>query len=754
MDAKIVSDFARLRVLQAPSAAAAATAEDDAKSVPVPSTSSRSSVGGAMDTLAHDISAALEQDETEKAERRKSVAAASGDLAGEGGEDLCGPLPSSKAPPGSTPSRRRAWRRRCKSTSNLSSLAGGGDGGKGGNAANNSVAGQLTDDSTSSSEDDRTGGATSTTTTTTTTAVVELLSRDRGASSLQMSDSDDDWTPRRGQRNPAAAAAARTASVRAKDHTLRKKRGSNNLAAATAASKEDFIDRLPPPSSSSHSRRHQFLLPAESDSLAENNLSPSVRPSTKRKRKFKRMALDPEPGSSAMTVERTANRKSLPSTLGAPLVLSKRQKIRQKFDYGSGGGLVSTKQRQLSGPPSTSAAITVGKRKRSNREKSVEPDHLSASKAGSSHHHYRPPNNAPLNRKVVPMDGEDDEDMEMDEDEDRRSSSSLSSTEWDEEGDSDNPDSYHNSREADDEQSDWPGYYEGKRGQQASGGPSSASAAAAAASMASAALTDEEESEALSSLFLGGVGGDGDASMAAPMTATAHKAYLARMKRLAECVPGREIRAGARKLRNRQTAFTIKSSSSEQLSRFLQDPSRSEMRLTVLRPADRDKVVQMANLYSLSVRFEGASNHLLVLSKTGRTVRIKEFAVPTGAPAKKTPVEFKRRRRTPPNSPASLLDGAAAAASGATQPPSDLPGLVAAAVAASGTAVQGGEAASSDVSMQPSPEDGIVVGIVEVGGARPSPSSSSSVQNRSESPVMGASEPRVDKTKLSGSLSS
>ena len=43
-----------------------------------------------------------------------------------------------------------------------------------------------------------------------------------------------------------------------------------------------------------------------------------------------------------------------------------------------------------------------------------------------------------------------------------------------------------------------------------------------------------------------------------PMTATARNTYLARMKRLAECVPGREIRAGARKLLHNRSAFTIK----------------------------------------------------------------------------------------------------------------------------------------------------------------------------------------------------
>ena len=127
------------------------------------------------------------------------------------------------------------------------------------------------------------------------------------------------------------------------------------------------------------------------------------------------------------------------------------------------------------------------------------------------------------------------------------------------------------------------------------------------------------------------------------------------MKRLAECVPGREIRAGTRKLHSRpqQTGFTIKSSSSEQLSRFLQDQARSELRLTVLRATDRNKIMHLANLYSLSVRTD-VTTDLLVLTKTGKTVRFQEFAKPGTPPASKAPIEFKKRRKTPESSP--LLD--------------------------------------------------------------------------------------------------
>ncbi len=638
MDPSIVSDFARLRVLQQPAAQQAATVEED------------------METLAKDINTAL--DESSSANPKEA-------LTHDGG-DTSAPAPQIPKPAGTPSSRRRAWRRRCKSTSNLSSLATGSPAGAAGADAAGGRQQQMTDESSTTSEDERhtqvasgsTGGSRG----------YSMLPRigggggDRGTSSLQLTDSDEEeWvSTNRG--------AQRTPSMRAKD--MKKKRGGGG----SDQGNSEFL-----------STRKQ--LPIESDSVTEN-FSPSVRPSTKRKRKFKRMALDPEPGG--------VPGKFLPGSY-----VNKRQRTRQRSDCGG----PTTKQRQLSGPPpSTSASfgITVGKRKRSNREKSVEPENLI--KPNSRHFHFQDDGHR---RKT------NEEHMDMDEDdEDRRSSSSLSSTEWD--ADSDNPESLSNSREADDEQSDWPGYE--KSAASATGGAGGAGGGGRAGA---SAFNDDDED--LSALFLG--------EAALPMTATAHKAYLARMKRLAECVPGREIRAGARRVRARQTAFTIKSSSSEQLSRFLRDPTRSEIRLTVLRAPDRDKVVQMANLYSLSVRLEGAN--LIVLSKTSGTVRLKEFAVPVAAPAK-PPVDFKRRRRTPPNSP-DVLDVCSANSEQVELIPSPL-------------------AASSDVSMQPSPEWLAPEEVEEGGAGRPSPVPP--YQNRSESPVMGASEPKVDKSKISGSLSS
>ncbi len=252
-----------------------------------------------------------------------------------------------------------------------------------------------------------------------------------------------------------------------------------------------------------------------------------------------------------------------------------------------------------------------------------------------------------------------------------------------------------------------------------------------------------------------------------PLTSTARQTYLARMKRLAECVPGREIRAGARKLHNnRQSGFTIKSSSSEQLSRFLQDPSRAELRLTVARQADRSKVIHLANLYSLSVRSDAGSD-LLVLSKTLKTVRLKDFGSPSsssggsGAGAgggcgvgigaacgpsyarqSSSQLEFKRRRRTPPppppGSPPSWgLGGGGGGGSGAG-------GTVAAAMDAVAAAA-----------LMPQPDDDADEDMRAEEGGEVSPLLPP-LLNRSESPVLGAatSTEARDKAKFSGSLSS
>lgn len=75
----------------------------------------------------------------------------------------------------------------------------------------------------------------------------------------------------------------------------------------------------------------------------------------------------------------------------------------------------------------------------------------------------------------------------------------------------------------------------------------------------------------------------------------------------------REIRAGCRRLRDERPSFSITTGANERVARFLQDSGRSELRLC---GAERDKLGQLAALYSLDLWFEGA-NYLL--RKTNRT---------------------------------------------------------------------------------------------------------------------------------------
>jgi hypothetical protein len=95
---------------------------------------------------------------------------------------------------------------------------------------------------------------------------------------------------------------------------------------------------------------------------------------------------------------------------------------------------------------------------------------------------------------------------------------------------------------------------------------------------------------------------------------------------------------------------------SDQVSRFIQDAARTALRLPAVRAEDRNMVLNLASLYSLSWSPEGPS--VLLLTKTGQTVR-PEFAVPGIPPAggprgagqqlrERKPTDIKRQRRTPP----------------------------------------------------------------------------------------------------------
>ncbi|KAK2708239.1 hypothetical protein QYM36_013991 [Artemia franciscana] len=137
--------------------------------------------------------------------------------------------------------------------------------------------------------------------------------------------------------------------------------------------------------------------------------------------------------------------------------------------------------------------------------------------------------------------------------------------------------------------------------------------------------------------------------------AQAMQSERARTK-LKERIPAREMRAGIRRLgEQRGPAVSIFTSANEKLSRFLQDPGQSELRLHPMQKSERKQLSQLAHLYSLNMRSEGAKGiKCPVLTKTNNTtraVRIDLEKYQQGSSA-----DVKRLRKTPPP-PQSLTKG-------------------------------------------------------------------------------------------------
>jgi len=396
-------------------------------------------------------------------------------------------------------SRRKAWKRRCKSTSNL-------------------LAGQNVSDDSSSSVDN-----------------VGLLSRDRGTSSLQFSDSDLEQGT-----GPTGSHGKPGKSRHARLHEYRTKR-------------EGAGAELPG---------------VESDSFNEN-ISPfkEFRANSKRKRKFKRMAVDESPENRKPRVTQAAG--------------NKKKKVRSRSGHHE--------------PGRKSHAVTPGKRKRSAREKSVESGEVLSS--GRS--------------RTVSLGEEGATGLERMEMEEGGCSSSLSSSsDWEAEHSDGREEG-----EADDEHSDWPGPEPGLSVMQ---------------------LTDEEIDPEISFSQL----------LAGPPPRKSQ---------------GRPVRSGTRRLKSQATAggtgigaHPVVLAYSEQVSRFIEDSGRSSLRLPAVRASDRNMILNLASLYSLSWCPEGPS--VLLLTKTGQTVK-PEFAVPGIPPAsgsrsgqlrERKSTDIKRQRRTPP----------------------------------------------------------------------------------------------------------
>jgi len=598
MDQKIVHEFSRLRVLSNRKSDPPSPSRTKKKLV---STGNSSAASKNMDALVHDLNTALELDEA----NNSSANAASGSGAAGGNRD-----------------KRRVWRRRCKSTSNLACLNANSSNPTGDSKKNQS---QNSEDSSSSTEDD-------------TRAVI--LTNDRGTSSLQLSDSEEEKIPR--------PSLVHTHSTRRSNKT-----SSQHSAAVINAENSNQIQTEMDQGANSNNKVHANTatgIPTNDTDSVNENFSP-VRPQcTKRKRKFKRMALDPDNTSAIMLMEHASTSKTASITASKTGTI-KRKKVRSKSACDSSSATsksrsattlkspnapIVQRQRQVS-----TANVVPGKRKRSSREKSVEPDLMLVKSSAPSH------------SMITEEPSIVNDAMDCD-DEGRRSSSSLSSSDWEEAENTEGeatfiPGLREDDGEADDEQSDWPGP---ETGSVYGGFTDEDEAELDSLSQQPLVVAALANSAASSKSSIGGL----EIGNLEALTSTARQAYLARMKRLADCVPGREIRAGSRRLRNPQSGFKIKSSSSEQLSRFLQDPQRTEMRLSVLRAADRNKIAQMATLYSLQLRYDGPN--ILILAKTGKTVKMDGFIVPKSpaAKAKDTPVDVKRRRRTPPPSPEMLDD--------------------------------------------------------------------------------------------------
>ncbi|XP_053979733.1 G patch domain-containing protein 2 isoform X2 [Hylaeus anthracinus] len=300
----------------------------------------------------------------------------------------------------------------------------------------------------------------------------------------------------------------------------------------------------------------------ESDSVNENFVS-SVNP--RRKRKFKRMAIDSD--SNPSTSQTIA---IMSTTLG-----DKKRVLRSdcKNRYGT---------------------IWCGKRKRSCRERSTDCEMRS----------LKPSRNT-KSKSRNKMQTEDTIDCS------RISSSSISSSDS-EAGLITNDED----REGDDEQSDWigePSWWDDGE----------------------STNEDKVTTDPAFQMILHG--------SFEHATDKARKSYRQRIQRIREGHSGREIRAGRRHVDNKP-GYSIITSANEKVSRFLQDPTQSELKLHPMRQPEREKLRRLANLYSLSLKGDLGCPILYKTRNTTQAICIDHVPL-------KRFSDHKRLRRTPPNSP-------------------------------------------------------------------------------------------------------
>ncbi|XP_072756096.1 G patch domain-containing protein 2-like isoform X1 [Anoplolepis gracilipes] len=298
----------------------------------------------------------------------------------------------------------------------------------------------------------------------------------------------------------------------------------------------------------------------ESDSVNENFVP---RANTRRKRKFKKMAIDSDSNAS------TSQAMAIMST-----------------------STFSGKKRIFRDCKNRYSAIWCGKRKRSCRERSIDCE-MRISKPTKTA--------KPKNRGK--MQGEDTVDHS------RISSSSISSSDS-EAGLITNDED----REGDDEQSDWIGESSWR-----DDGDSTSD--------------DKTTSDSTFQMLL-----HGEHSVA-----EAKRNYKQRIQRIREGLSGREIRAGRRHVDNKP-GYSIITSANEKVSRFLQDPTQSELKLHPMRQPEREKLRRLANLYSLSLKGDLGCPILYKTRHTTQAVCVDQVSLNRLS-------DYKRLRKTPPNSP-------------------------------------------------------------------------------------------------------
>uniref|UniRef100_A0A1B0CLR5 Uncharacterized protein n=1 Tax=Lutzomyia longipalpis TaxID=7200 RepID=A0A1B0CLR5_LUTLO len=117
----------------------------------------------------------------------------------------------------------------------------------------------------------------------------------------------------------------------------------------------------------------------------------------------------------------------------------------------------------------------------------------------------------------------------------------------------------------------------------------------------------------------GGGGAGGCPEIESEMSGETSNHFLSSPNTLSDV---REIRAGCRRIREERPGFSIITSVNEDLSRFLQDGQQMELRLPESNVKEHEKLSHLAKLYSLNMQLNDGCAILTKTSNTTQTVRI------------------------------------------------------------------------------------------------------------------------------------